>query len=295
MPNINPDQITAAILATNCPPLALEEGAALVDHWISLNAADAEWNITAGECGFVFWVDDHTAVIGVQDLLTTDSSGLIGNEWKTTGARSEDDWYDDLVVGSQLAIYALAANQGTYYEKDTGKTFTPDVAVPRIRVRAITKTAVPSIWPKENPEVLTFGPTALDNTRSALIAKAESIRAMRRSGAVPWQLPGIWCTNKYRRQCGYYADCTNQRVPAGAQAFDVNDPAFSLAMPHLGDRMNDPDLVILGASAYAAYSECAEKGRRNTLAGEKEQDMALAIGTVLHAGVAEFYRQLRGR
>ena len=75
--------------------------------------------------------------------------------------------------------------------------------------------------------------------------------------------------------------------------FDTSDPAHALALKHIGDRLNDPELVVLGASAYSAVSECAEKYRRNTLKGGQEDSLAMQTGTVLHAGVAEWYRQLR--
>ena len=88
---MNLEAITDAIVATGAGALACEEGALLVDHWIQEGVC-ADRKIVAVECGFVMWLDEATAVIGVQDLLTEEQGDVVGNEWKTTGARSEKDW-----------------------------------------------------------------------------------------------------------------------------------------------------------------------------------------------------------
>jgi len=290
---IDSERITAAILETGVGPLALEEGAALVDKWIELNAADAQRKIVAVECGFVVWLDKQTAVIGVQDLLT-DEGQIVGNEWKSTKGPTkfwnQDKWFQSISTGSQIAIYALALQQGTYYEKGKEPS-RPAVAAPRIRVRAITKSTPMMIWTGENGGVIEISDARLEAVVAALTNKAASIRQMRKTQLVPWQLPGIWCVNQFRRKCEYYGDCAAGKYPAGIGLFDESDPAFQLALGNVDT--HDPDLVILGASAYAAVSECAEKYRRNTLGGNGEESMELATGTVLHAGVAEWYRQLR--
>lgn len=51
--------------------------------------------------------------------------------------------------------------------------------------------------------------------------------------------------------------------------------------------------MILSASSYASYSRCMELGRRDAMSGGKEESMALEVGTVVHAGLASFYRQIR--
>lgn len=289
---MNLEAITDAIVATGAGAVACEEGALLVDAWINAGV-HADKKIYAVECGFVVWLDDATAVIGVMDLLTEEQGDIVGNEHKTTGARSEKDWYHELTTGSQLSIYALGLSRGTYYERGGG-SFTPGVRSPRIRVRAITKSGSPVIWPINGGGVVEFSQDRLEATKAALLTKAASVRAMRKTGLVPFQLPGIWCTNKYRKQCGYYSECTRGIVPpASPQLFSTDDPAYELAFPHLGDRVNDPELVVLGASAYASMSECTEKWRRGTLGGGKQEALALDIGSVLHAGVASWYRQLR--
>jgi len=297
------EKIGQAIIDTGCSPLAVEDAAGtmekkgLVEYWIERNPGDVNWKIVAVECGFVCWLDPDTVIIGVQDLLTEDAEGVIGNEWKTTKESSrywnEEAWLEEISSGSQVGIYALGMHSGRYYEKSTRLAFEPKVTSPRIRVRAVSKSNPPQCWPTKESGILTFSDADLARIESALLVKAAQIRVARRTGRVPWQLPGIWCTNKFKRQCEYYSDCTAGKIPTGTLAFDQNDPAYQLALPHVGDRVNDPELVILGASAYSAYSECAENGRRNTLKGNQEDSLALQIGTCFHAGAAEFYRQLK--
>lgn len=315
---IDQDQIIKAILESGVGPVAAESGVALLEHWISATfGKDSEKRIVAVECGFVCWLDENTVTIGVQDLLTSEPSecpdegcphyrtkhshpnedAIVGNEWKSTKEKTkywnEDTWFESISDGSQLGIYALALREGTYYERATGASFTPKVAEPRIRVRAVSKSAIPVIWPTRGEGIVSFRPEQIDVVKNAVLAKAAALRAMRRSENVPWQLPGIWCTNQFRRTCAYHEDCLAQRIPEGWGKFDVNDPAFTLALPHIGDRVGDPDLVILGASAYAAYSECPENGRRSALGGNREESLPLEVGSALHAGLSEYYSQIK--
>lgn len=297
---IDTQRVIDAITQLDVGPVAKESGANLVDSWMSACAEDQKKKIVAVECGFVCWVDQNTVLIGVQDLLT-DEGGVVGNEWKTTKEKTkfwnEERWFQSIKEGSQVAIYAVALNRGTYYELRVGQmpvTYRPLVTKPRIRVRAISKSEPPRIWRGEEDGVLTFTEEMMENTVSALKSKAASIRAMRKLGAIPYQLPGIWCVNQFRRECEYYGECSARKIPTGEyQPIDVNDPAYELALPYIGERVNDPELVVLGASAYSAMSECAEKYRRGTLKGNGEETAEMQIGTVLHSGVAEWYRQIR--
>jgi hypothetical protein len=290
---VDTDRITEAILATGCGPLAMEEGAALADHWISSEIC-SDKKIVAVECGFVLKLDELTYVIGVQDLLT-DEGGIVGNEWKTSKEQTkywnESRWFASIAAGSQVAIYALALKEGVYYERGR-ESYCPSVESPRIRVRAISKSTPPVIWAGDNDGILTFCHAELERTRAALLSKAASIRAMRK-GPIPWQLPGIWCVNQFKRECEHYSECSVGKGPSQYGVFAQNDPAFSLALPHIGDAVHDPEVVILGASMYGTVSECAEKYRRATLGGDGEESMALSTGTVLHAAVSEYYRQVR--
>lgn len=288
-------KLVEAALETECSPLAIEEGTGLAEAWIERGTL-AEAEIVAVECGFVWWADEHTVIVGVQDLLTNEG-GVLGNEWKTTKEASkwwnEDKWLEGISEGSQIAIYALALQNGTYYPK-VGEPITPAVAQPRIRVKAISKSNPPVIWPRRDEEgIITFSPAKLEATRQALLSEAESIRARRRKVGLDgtWRIPGTWCVNQFRRTCEFHEDCVKQRPASPVTAFDKGDPAFKLAIPHI-DRI-DNDLVILSASSYAKSCECAEAYRRGLAREEKESSMALDTGSVFHNVVACYYRQLQ--
>lgn len=293
------EKLVQAALDTGAAPLSIEEGTELAEEWIGRGILhDAK--IVAVECGFVWWADEHTAIVGVQDLLT-DEGGVLGNEWKTTKEASkwwnEDKWLEGITEGSQIAIYALALRYGTYYPAGGGAAlrFGGDDGgySPRIRVKAISKSTPPSIWPRRDSDgIITFSEERLTATRNALLSKAAAIRAMRKV-AGPWQVPGIWCTNQFRRLCEYHEDCVTQRPCETVHPLQSSDPAFQLAVPHIpAEKLADPELVILSASAYSKVCECPEAYRRS-LASGKEESLALGTGTVFHSVVACSYQQLK--
>lgn len=298
---LDSQKLIDAALATECSPLAIEEGTGLAEAWIE-HGVGRDWNIVAVECGFVMWLDEKTVIVGVQDLLTRDENGVLGNEWKTTKEASkwwnEDKWLESITEGSQIAIYALALRHGTYYPADGSEPLRFGSTVsglgPRIRVKAISKSTPPCIWPRrEEDGIITFSEARLEATKQALLSEAESIRARRRKVGLEgtWRVPGIWCENKFRRVCEFHEDCVAQRPARPTMAFDPNDPAAKLAVPHI-DKI-DNDLVILSASSYAKSSECAEAYRRSLAREEKESSIALDTGTVFHAICAEYFRQLK--
>ena len=284
------ERITAAVMETGAPALALEEGIELAQHWVD-NDPIAGRTIAAVETGFVLWLDDNTVVIGVQDCLTEEDGQTVLNEWKTTKEATRywnaHKWQESITEGPQIAIYGLAAREGKFYPREGG-VFEPKVRHPRVRVRAISKSKPPVIWPEDNEGVIDIPDDRLEMTRKALLAKAAGLRAMRQTSA-PWALPGIWCTNQFRRQCPFYFECVDRKIPEGFGPFAKGDPAYSLALPHIGRDPSDPNLVIMGYSMFSSLSECAEKYRRNTLIEEKETSHDLSVGTVLHAGVASWY------
>ena len=292
---IDTERITEAIISTGVSPLALEEGAQLVQHWID-DESGFEDEIIAVEVGFSIQIDSLTWVIGVQDLICADARGIYGREHKTTKEPSrwwnEKKWLESIKSGPQIAVYALALNRGVFYEN--GSPFVLGVTTPvREYVRAVVKSSTPQFWPTEKTDSWQeFDDLSLSRVVDAFRVKAEGIRAARRSGLVPWQLPGRQC-NDFNRLCSYYDECTGGRLPASASGFDASDPAASLALPFLPDAALGPDAVILSASSYATYTRCMELGRRDAMSGNKEESMALAVGTVFHAGAAEFFRQKR--
>jgi hypothetical protein len=55
---------------------------------------------------------------------------------------------------------------------------------------------------------------------------------------------------------------------------------------------NLDEVVILSASTLSDYFTCSELWRRRGEGGGEEESESLEVGTVLHAGLAELYRQL---
>lgn len=308
------EKILDAVMEVDAPGLEREEGLILVENWIEkFGEADSKFRVRAVELGFILYVDSLTAVIGVQDAIMEDSEGLFGNEWKSAkepkrynGRDSwwwnEDVWTRDISNGAQVQIYALALNRGVFYEADrTGVPISFAVSNPRIRVRAAVKSSPPRFWPTSGSGVYRFHDSTLDGIEEGLRAKAEQVRASRRANLVPWQLTGKQCF-PFGNVCQFYDLCKNHRHPIGMTpgeklkaAFDMSDPAAQLALPYIPDSLiQNPDFVVLSASQYTLHSDCAEKYRIiNSHLGSKEAKGSLAEGSVMHAGLAEFYRQVR--
>jgi hypothetical protein len=269
-PDLN--KVVQVMLDTGAGPLVLEEANVLIEKWIAERVC-FDKQIVAVEQGFSYWLDNNTVIIGVQDLLTIEDGEIVGGEWKTTKGTTrywdEAKWVESISSSPQCAIYALIT--------------------PTIRVRAVTKSDPPEIWGRE---VLTFSEARLTSVRNALLNQAAAIRAMRRSGAMPWALPGLHCTNMFRRECAYLNECKRQQYPATAGVFDLDNPAAKLVLPQLGDCIKDPELVILSASSYNDAMQCAELYRRN-LAENKESSRDLDVGSVFHTACANIYTQLK--
>src|SRR5581483_3358829 len=314
--SIDEQRIFEAIMSVDAPPMAKEQGAELVDAWIrTFGPADMQLEITAVELGFIVYVDALTAVIGVQDMIARDAVGYFGNEWKSAKEPKRyngkdswwwngDVWLQDIASGAQIRIYALALNQGTFYEKDSKRVIEFSQSNPRIRVRAAVKSSPPRFWPEDDPGVYEFNADALASIADGLRAKAEQIRCVRRGGIVPWQLTGKQC-HQFGNECPYYAKfCTTAKHPVGLEGnekltvqFDMSDPAAEAALPFIPEKLlANPDFVVLSASQYTLASDCAEKYRIvNSGLAPKYATDEQATGTVMHAGLAEFYRQLRDR
>lgn len=304
---MNTDLITQAILNLNLSPLAMESGAALVDEWVNKwYGPDSQEKILAVECGFVLQLETFTYAIGVQDMISEDSVGVLGNEWKSTKEPgkwwNEEKWLESISTGPQLALYALALHEGGYYEKGSNQGIVFGVPEPRIRVRAAVKSQPPQFWPAFPEDgIFTFDARALESARRAFIAKAAQVRLLRELRLVPWQLPGTHCTT-FNRTCEFLEKfCKVQNHPVVLEGndkitmFDSSDPAAELALVHIPRHVLEDDrTVVLSASSYALASQCAEKYRIISGAlGGKEDSMALDMGTVLHAGIAEMYRQIK--
>lgn len=314
--------IIQAVVDSGVSPVAAEGGATLVDAWImEKGPIDITRKVLAVELGFILWLDELTVAIGVQDAVFLDDKGHLGGEWKSakeprkdargreTAWWNEDVWRRELSSGPQVGLYALALQRATYIEKATGRQFQFNEPKPRILVRAAVKSNPVRFWPSdptdpETPEIFEFDQNALNSIVNAIRAKAAQIRCARRAGLVPWQLPGEQCF-RFNKTCRFYAPyCSKHIHPDTLEGndkllakFDQDDPAAQAALPHVdADKLANPDLVIISASQYKTASVCAEEYRivNGTLVDDKKEDsLSLDTGTAMHAGLAEFYRQVQ--
>lgn len=248
-------------------------------------------------------------------------------EMKTTAARSSywgpEKWLEELSAGHQVATYAAALKWGTFImprvlcnwqqgehrdgcaegcesEKEE-KMFA--VASPRILARAVSKSKPPQVWPDENGSFIEPSPARLDATLNAYRNAAAAIRTQCRTGVVPWQLPGKHCVKVYGRTeypCSFKADCDNNVYPPGNVMVKPAglSPGSESVVDHLVatgrieagmfDRY-----VVLSASSLDDYAQCPERHRRRALGAPREAKESLDVGTVFHAGIAEYARQCK--
>lgn len=294
--------IVEAIASCGVSPVAAELGSQLVDSWARRFATtDADLETVAVECGMVLWLDERTLLIGVVDRIARDSQGVLGCEWKSTrepigSAWNEKKWLAEITSGVQIATYALGLQRGEFYEEDgTRHQFLEPR--PRILVRAAVKSTIPSFWPSDGKDTFGFSTEELDKVAACYLNLAVSIRAMRATKLVPWQMTGKQCFN-YNRPCQFLDSvCSKHLNPKdGANAkFDSANPAQKAALIHVdAERLAHPDVVILSASSYSDYATCAELGRlREGGLFPKETNAALETGTALHAGLAQIYKTQR--
>lgn len=295
---------------------------------------DRQFLTLATELPFFFFPDKFTVVVGAQDRIAYDEdcvmrkeAGVIGCEWKSTKGKTrywnEEKWLQGIEAGVQIAVYALAHHEG-FFVLPEDATFSeriqqygeivvpflgcpyvlwqPKVRKPYIMVRAITKESPPQIWPSEGQQGFEFSQVQLKKTRDGLIAKAAAIRAMRMSGAIPWQLRGIHCENRFSHTlCQHYnGACAKNRTavstPEGVWGVEASDPARS-ALPAaeamLRVKLDDPRVVVLSASSYAEATDCSEKYR---LIGHETKENfyqdEIDKGTGLHTALKIYYREM---
>lgn len=299
------ERVVNAIISTDVKsPAAKEAAAELVEAWIAKKGVEDanRFTVVAVECGFHIWLDKKTVVVGVTDAIFNDG-GIIGGEWKSTKGPSqwwnESKWLRDIGEGPQIATYALAQQRGRFFEVGGDPAgFELNVQRPRILVRAACKTNPVQFWPESVSGVYEFSDEKLEATANSYLNKAAQIRALRKTGKFPWEIPGKHCTPfGDKHVCPHFEACTSQSTPVGIPkaVFDPSDPASVAAVAHLlPEQINDPDLVILSASSYQTAARCMELYRITAGAyGEKDTNLALDTGSAMHAGLADFYRQLK--
>lgn len=304
-------RVSNAIIEADVSPLAREDGSRLVQAFIDGlgNYSDTTWETLAVERAWYMRLQPKTLIVGMMDRIARDPDGRVwGCEWKSKKeprmkkdgqpykGDTEADWLHEISSGQQVRIYGLAAQQATFLNPVDGSKLTMGVAESRLIVRAVIKATPAYLWPQRPEDGQFIFPQAyIDNTERALINAAEQIRAARRHKTVPHAMPGLHCTNKYNRVCDYFdLFCSKGIHPTGDTwtGMGSTDPGWK-AIKASGVDLADPDVVVISASSYANWSQCPEQYR--ILVGEygpPQDSMALDTGTVLHAGVAQVYREL---
>jgi hypothetical protein len=330
------DAITAAVNALNIPATAKIKGLELIEAWIQQAAAfDAQFPTVGVELPFFILLDEYTVIVGVQDRVALDAAGLFGCEWKSTKGTTkfwnEDKWVASMLRGQQMSVYGLAQREGYFWWprlqdeqtvlalEDVGvpegnkqlvmamngpPLWQPKVRKPRIMIRAITKETPSVIWPTSGPgdAIFEISKARLDDTRAALLNRADAIRTMRLSKRVPWQLTGMHCEDRFSHEmCPFYEigeaeGChrgVHPETPEAGGGFSEDDPgskALKAAESLMHVKLSDPRVVVLSSSSYDDGSKCAEYFRRVTIAGSQINDKTeIQIGTALHMGLACWY------
>lgn len=301
---IDQTQLMDAILTVPASPLARETAAGLVEAYIQhYGESDASrFKVVDVERPWHLWLESLTLLVGQKDCRMEDKIGPLLLELKTKkeGRRTKAgdwykgegplDWLESISNGPQLGIYALHEAELT------------DAETIRIMVRCAVKSQPVILWPeREEDGIFLLNRDYLRHLRSALLVKAAQIRAARLSGQVPWQWVGYHCLRMFGKECVHYqGSCKPHAHPTGRlRGFNSDDPGYAAVKGALAergwdeDKLHDPELVILSASAYESYTRCMEMGRiEQDGLGAGEDSEALQVGSCYHAGIACFNRSL---
>lgn len=312
---LNEEKILEVLREQKVSAVSLEEGAGLVDHWISECAElDRRDKTLAVEAGFFVEVAPDTFVVGTQDRIAQShvTGEVFGCEWKSTKHQTKmwtpEAWYESISGGHQVATYALGLKFGQVIGEGVigtvplreGEMMFPEDGSVNILVRAVSKSHPPVIWPDPEGKFVNVTSGRMEAMRSVYQNVAASIRVQRR-GKGPWQVPGLQCTNMFRSVCPLLSECRKfESFPTGTSLTSITQsfsPGSKKVVSYLIDsgRINEGNLgevVVLSASTLGTYQQCPERWRREAASGEEEDNEFLDIGTVLHAGLAEVYSQM---
>lgn len=299
---IDSERIFNTITSANFPALAVEQGSELVDSWISECFAEDQkrYKTLLIEAGFFIELDPVTFVVGACDRVMKDSEGVLIEESKSTSKSktwTAERWYESLVRGHQIPTYAAALKYGTFVEGE----WAPRVAVPRILVRAATKSRPPEIWPSPEGQIVEPENSRIDAVLNMYRNEAVGIRAKRRTGLVPWAVPGKHCEKTYgfkTYMCEFAEECGALRFPVAVPSFAGFSPGSSEVVEYLVrvgkiSLDNAAEVVILSSSSMEDAMQCSEKWRRRSVGQERESKESLEIGSVLHLGLKSYHEQLK--
>lgn len=258
---------------------------------------------------------------------------IFGSEWKTmkepkrnkdgqfSAWWNEDKWLEEISLGPQIGIYALMLHEGTFVIPGVGQylyrrmyngsnntgslkrgpgvvLWAPKVPTKvHMQVRAVLKCDPPEFWPtKEEDGIIQFDDSHLESIRSTLLTKAAAIRAMRKTGLIPWQARGKHCFSRYTgAKCAYLEKyCSQFEHPKGqGLLIEKTDPAVYV-LPFTGLNLTldlDPRLVVFSASSYQTASNCLEDYRLKTTSPIVEENINMQTGTCFHEGIGCWYRE----
>lgn len=315
---IDSERIFNAITSGNYPALAVEQGSELVDAWVAACVEeDKRYTTLLLEAGFFIELNENTFVVGAIDKIMRDSNGILAGEWKTSSKSrtwGPERWFDSLVNSHQIGTYSAALKYGLFPVSleiaqmlgappdDNDGLWTPRLAEPRILARAVTKTKPPEIWPTPAGAEIKCPVARIEATLNAYRNEAAGIRAKRKTGVVPWQLPAKHCEKTYGFKvytCEFLEECRALRFPVGAGAFEHGlSPGSSDVVKYLVDSGrisldNATEVCILSSSSLEDAMQCSEKWRRRSIGQERESKESLEIGSVLHLGLKSYHEQLR--
>jgi hypothetical protein len=326
-----PKAILDTLIKLDASATAKETAAPLIEAWAHKFEEEANnQTVLAVEALGFLWLDKLTLLVGMMDKIAEiqNSNGpiIFGSEWKTmrepkrnkdgqfSAWWNEEKWLEEISLGPQIGIYALMLNQGTFVlprgacdRVNTGvlkalagcALWTPKVPTKvHMQVRAVLKCDPPEFWPtKEEDGIIQFDEDRLQSIRSALLNKAAAIRAMRKTGLIPWQAPGKHCFSRYTgAKCEFLEpNCTQSKHPEGqGLLIEKPDPGFNaLKFAGVNDLLDvDPRLVVFSASSYQTASNCLEDYRlKMSIPGSGEENINMQTGTCFHEGIGCWYRE----
>ncbi len=330
-----PKAILDTLIKLDAPATAKETAAPLIEAWAHTYEEEAnnQTILSIEALGFL-WLDKLTLLVGMMDKIAEIQNGtgplIFGSEWKTmkepkrnkdgqfSAWWNEDKWLEEISLGPQVGIYALMLHQGTFvlpgddhlytvrYEGKRGNIqggrpgytlWTPKVPTKvHMQVRAVLKCDPPEFWPtKEEDGIIQFDEARLESIRSALLTKAAAIRAMRKTGLIPWQVPGKQCF-PFNRKCEFLEpNCSQSKHPKGqGLLIEKPDPGFNaLKFAGLNDLLDvDPRIVVFSASSYQTASNCLEDYRlKMSIPDSGEENINMQTGTCFHEGIGCWYRE----
>jgi len=323
------------LIKMDVPPTARETAAPLIEAWAHKFEEEANnQTVLAVEALGFLWLDKLTLLVGMMDKIAEiqNSNGplVFGSEWKTmkepkrnkdgqfSAWWNEEKWLEEISLGPQVGIYALMLHQGTFvlpgldhrytvlYEGKRGNIrgggpgytlWTPKVPTKvHMQVRAVLKCYTPEFWPtKEEDGIIQFDLDRLESIRSALLNKAAAVRTMRKTGLIPWQVPGKQCF-PFNRKCEFLEpNCSQSKHPKGqGLLIEKPDPGFNaLKFAGINDLLDvDPRIVVFSASSYQTASNCLEDYRlKMSIPGSEEENINMQTGTCFHEGIGCWYRE----